>query len=395
MIKRSYIIFTLCGVSLCAALSVFALNQQVDRFDGTSPDAFDDSTTAIMEKLNDEQIEILDRASALIGYEIQDEDLVADQDKEIDVMAEVRKRLDGKSVDETLLAAEAFLKRNIEFKRAEINQEIDELLQERTARGLEDRNQRKFAYLHEQKEIWSEMKATIKEFNFDYESDLIGANLKARTNGQSYKGGGYLPYETEPDKYSAMYKTLNPDMFKSQEVTDLSKTVFNENVSDVMKRKGEIYKSMDFVTDLSSACSYEVQNFKYGTRLIAKGDDDWAVNSEVCLLVNDKDKEKINGIKIKIYNTKESIAMLEDFTKKFGQPKIVTSPEQQDDGNFYGYGSYLWRNTTTQSSVFFCMYHKDKFRNLAIYIIDNLAKDNNDSIVIDNIIAAWKPCVGA
>lgn len=210
MTKRNFITFIIFSIGVLF-FTVLALMPRVDRFDGASEDAFDDSVIEMMKGFSDEQLETLDNVSLLLGYEIQDEDFVSDADQEIDVMEELRKRLDGKSFEESIFAAEQFLKRNIEYKRSEINYEIDELIKERVARGLGDRDQRKFAYLHEQKELWLAMKDTIKGFNFDYVDDLIGANGFVRTNGNKSKVGGYLPYELEPEKYSELYRTINPD----------------------------------------------------------------------------------------------------------------------------------------------------------------------------------------
>lgn len=197
-------------ISLAILASLSACSKNVEKFDGTSRDAFDNSMEIIAKQLNDKQKETIDHAFQLLGDEITDQISLGDESVGLNLTNEVLKKINGKTYGEVTLMAENYLQHNIDFKRAEIDQQIDELLQKKEKAQLEDKEQRKLAYLNEQQELWRDMRGTIAEFNFDYADELISANLAGRTQGKKQKVTGYEPYETEADKYRALYQTLYP-----------------------------------------------------------------------------------------------------------------------------------------------------------------------------------------
>lgn len=181
-----------------------------EKFDGTNQNTFDSSMEVIAKKLSDEQKATIDHAFELLGDEITDQISLTDDTVQLNLTNEVLKKIHGKTYGEVVLTAENYLQRNIDFKRVEINHQIDDLLQKKEHQALEDKEQCKLAYLNEQQALWRAMKGTIAEFNFEHSDELISADLAERTQGKKHKVTGYEPYETEPDKYRALYQTLYP-----------------------------------------------------------------------------------------------------------------------------------------------------------------------------------------
>lgn len=199
--------------SISSATAKAKIDGPTDKLDGTNMDTFESSMETMANKLTDTQKAAIDHAFELLGDEFTDQSNLQDAPEggvSYNLNQEVLKKVDGKTYGEIIGVAENYLQTNVGYKKREISNQINDLLLKAKANPLEDKDQRKLAYLHEQLTKWEAIKPTISDFDYEESATLVGANLSERTQGRKQKISGYEPYELEPDKYRDLYKQRYP-----------------------------------------------------------------------------------------------------------------------------------------------------------------------------------------